>query len=107
MNIPKYNLKKRMKRENTQLIAEIIKEFVKEERLEEGLYRARLFKAWDIVVGVNGAAATTNKFFRDGILYCTINSSILRTQMYYRKEDIIFQLNKMLSSTVVTKLVLK
>ena len=96
-----------MKRENTQLISEIIKEYIKEERLEEGLHRARLFKAWDLVVGANGAAATTNKFFRDGTLYCTINSSIIRSQMYYRKEDIIFQLNKMLNSTVVTKLILK
>ena len=50
-----------MKRENTQLISDIIKEFIKEERLEEGLLRTRLFSAWDIVVGENGARATTNK----------------------------------------------
>ena len=96
-----------MKRENTQLIKAIIEEFIKEERLEEGLNRARLFKAWDLVVGETGARATTNKFFRDGILYCTINSSILRTQMYYRKEDIIAHMNKMLNGTIVTKLILK
>ena len=54
-----------MKRENTQLISAVIAEFIKEERLEEGLQRARIFKAWDIVVGENGARATTNKFFRD------------------------------------------
>jgi hypothetical protein len=96
-----------MKRENTQLISEIIKEFIREERLEEGLNRARLFKAWDLVVGEIGAKATTNKYFRDGILYCTINSSILRTQMYYRKEDIMAHINKMLNGTIVTKIILK
>ena len=96
-----------MKRENTQLIKAIIEDFIKEERLEEGLNRARLFKAWDLVVGETGAKATTNKYFKDGILYCTISSSILRTQMYYRKEDIITHMNKMLNGTIVTKLILK
>ena len=96
-----------MKRENTQLISEIIKEFIREERLEDGLLRTRLFSAWDIVVGENGARATTNKFFRDGVLYCTISSSIMRTQMYYRKEEIVIQLNKMLNSQAVMRLILK
>ena len=96
-----------MKRENTQLIKAIIEEFIKEERLEEGLNRTRLFKAWDLVVGEIGAKATTNKFFKDGVLYCTINSSMIRTQMYYRKEDIIAHMNKMLNGPIVTKLILK
>ena len=96
-----------MKRENTRLISAIIEEFIKEERLEEGLNRTRLFRAWDIVVGENGARATSNKFFREGVLYCTINSSIMRTQMYYNRENIITQLNKMLNGTVVNKLILK
>ena len=96
-----------MKRENTQLIKAIIEEFIKEERLEEGLSRARLFKAWDLVVGETGSNATTNKYFKDGVLYCTVNSSILRTQMYYRKEDIMAHMNKMLNGTIVTKIILK
>ena len=96
-----------MKRENTQLIKAIIEEFIKEERLEEGLNRTRLFKAWDLVVGEIGAKATTNKFFKDGVLYCTINSSMIRTQMYYRKEDIIAHMNKMLNVTIVSKIILK
>ena len=96
-----------MKRENTQLISAIIKEYIKEEHLEEGLERTRLFRVWDLVVGENGARATTNKYFKDGVLYCTINSSILRTQMYYRNEDIVAQLNKILNGKVVDKLILK
>lgn len=96
-----------MKRENTRLISAIIDEFIKEEHLEEGLNRTRLFRAWDLVVGENGARATTAKFYRDGVLYCSINSSIMRTQMYYNKENIVAQLNRMLNGTVVNKLILK
>lgn len=96
-----------MKRENTQLISAILKEFIKEEQLEDGLNRVRLFNVWNLIVGEVGARATTNKFFRDGILYCTINSSIVRTQLYYRKEDIVAQMNKMLNGDIVKKLILK
>ena len=96
-----------MKRENTQLIKDVLQEFIKEERLEDGLQRVRIFGAWDLVVGAAGARATTSKFFRDGILYCTINSSIVRTQLYYRKEDIALQMNKMLNDSLVSKIILK
>ncbi|MBO5406987.1 MAG: DUF721 domain-containing protein [Bacteroidales bacterium] len=96
-----------MKRENTQLIKDVLQEFIKEERLEDGLQRVRIFGAWDLVVGDAGARATTSKFFRDGILYCTINSSIIRTQLYYRKEEIALKINKMLNDNIVSKIVLK
>ncbi|MBR2477623.1 MAG: DUF721 domain-containing protein [Bacteroidales bacterium] len=96
-----------MKRENTQLIKDVLQEFIKEERLEDGLQRVRIFSTWDLVVGDAGARATTSKFFRDGILYCTINSSIIRTQLYYRKEEIVQQMNKLLSSDIITRLILK
>lgn len=96
-----------MKRENTQLISVILKEFIKEEQLEDGLLRTRIFKVWDLIVGETGARATSNKFFRDGVLYCTITSSIIRTQLYYRKDDIVAQINKMLNDNVVIKLILK
>jgi len=96
-----------MKRENTQLIKDILQEFIKEEHLEDGLQRVRIFRTWDLVVGEAGARATTNKFFRDGILYCTINSSIVRTQLYYRKDDIVVMMNKMLNVSLVSKIILK
>ena len=96
-----------MKRENTQLIKDILQEFIKEEHLEDGLKRLKIFKVWDLVVGEAGARATSNKFFRDGVLYCTINSSIIRTQLYYRKDDIALQMNKMLNDNIVSKIILK
>ena len=96
-----------MKRQNTQLISVILKEFIKEEHLEEGLERLRIFKTWDLIVGYAGARATSNKFFKDGVLYCTISSSIVRTQLYYRKDDIVVLMNRMLNGDIVKKLVLK
>ena len=69
--------------------------------------RVRIFKTWDLIVGDAGARATSGKFFKDGILYCTITSSIIRSQLYYRKEDIVVLMNKMLNSDIIKKLILK
>lgn len=96
-----------MKRENTQLIKTVLQEFIKEEHLEEGLRRVRIFSTWDLVVGAAGARATINKFYRDGVLYCTISSSIIRTQLLYRKDDIIARMNSSLNAPLITRIVLK
>lgn len=96
-----------MKRVNSQLISAIISEYIKEEGLEEGLLKVRVFETWNLVVGENVTRCTSNRFFSKGVLYCTINSSILRQQLYFRKDDIIFQMNKMLNSQVIKNIVLK
>ncbi len=96
-----------MQRTNANKISLLIEQFIKEQGLAEGLERVRIFRAWDLVVGETVAKATSNKFFKDGVLYCTINSSIIRTHLYYNKEDILAKLNKMLQSDIINKIVLK
>lgn len=96
-----------MQRTNANKISLLIEQFIKEQGLAEGLERVRIFRAWDLVVGETVAKATSNKFFKDGVLYCTINSSIIRTHLYYNKEDILTKLNKMLQSDIINKIVLK
>ncbi len=96
-----------MKRTNSNKIGTLIEEFIKEQGLEEGLQRVRIFQAWDLIVGAQFAQYTTAKFFSNGTLYCTINSSMVRNQLYFRKDDIVAQLNKMLNGQIITKLVLK
>ena len=96
-----------MQRTNTNSMSLLIEQFIKEEGLAEGLRTVRIYKAWDLVVGDAGAKATANKFFKDGTLYCTISSSMIRTQLFYRKEDIIVMMNKILNGDIVEKLILK
>lgn len=96
-----------MKQENSKIISQVIAEYIKEQGLEDGLQRVRIFQTWDLIVGERVAKTTVAKFYRDGILYCTINSSIIRSQLSYRKDDIIVQLNKMLNSKLISNIVLK
>lgn len=96
-----------MKQENSKIMSQVIAEYIRELGLEEGLQRVRIFQTWDLIVGERVAQATTYKFYRDGILYCTINSSMIRTQLSFRKDDIRAQINKSLNSNLINNIVLK
>ncbi|MEG0890590.1 MAG: DUF721 domain-containing protein [Bacteroidales bacterium] len=96
-----------MKKENSRILAQVIEEYIKEQGLQDGLQRVRIFQTWDLIVGERVAKATIGKFYRDGVLYCTINSSIIRSQLSYRRDDIKVQLNKMLNASLINNIVLK
>lgn len=96
-----------MKREGSKLISDLLADFVKSEGLDEGLMRVKIFKTWDLVVGESYAKATVSKFYRNGILYCTVSSSAVRSQLYFQKRYFIDQINKALNAKYITEIVLK
>ena len=102
-----------MKRENTKSIADILPQFIEENHLGEGLQRARIFDAWDLVMkemtaGVispeRAEALTSRKSFRDGVLTCTMSSSTIRAQLRFQLEAIRHKLNSLLGDELVTKI---
>ena len=96
-----------LQRTNTANLSDLIDHFIKEQGLEEGLKRVRIFKAFDIVIGDKASKFVSNKFFKNGILYCNISSSMLRSHMEFQKNQLISQLNKMLNEDIITDIVLR
>ncbi len=96
-----------MKRVNYIPVGDLMKLFVKEYGLEPGLERTRIFSSWDKIVGQKYALMTTNKFFRDGKLFCSINSSAAKTQLFINREQIRKMINKELGEDLVTEIILK
>lgn len=96
-----------MDKQPTLLLSQVLKDFVRKQGLSGELLRMEIFSAWDDVAGLNIAKATTNKFFKDGILYCTINSSVIRNSTYYQLDGILRRLNELLPDAKVKKIILK
>ena len=96
-----------MQRTNSNRLSQLLVEFVREQGLEEGLRNVRIGNAWDKAVGEKYALHTTSKYFKNGTLYCTVDSSIVRNQLYFRQDDIVAQINSILGESLVTKLVLR
>jgi len=96
-----------MKKINYMTLGDLMKDFVKEYGLEQGLERTKIFSSWDKVVGQKYAQMTSYKFFKDGKLFCTINSSVARSQLFMKREQIRAMLNNELGRDTVTDIILK
>lgn len=81
----------RIHRVSPQGMDEVMKDFIKEMRLTSGLNTRIIFNAWDEVSGA--AAWTTNRFFRDGILYINLSSSMVRSRLSFKLPEIMKAVN--------------
>ena len=96
-----------MQRTNTNKMALLIEQFIKEEGLSEGLRTVRIYKAWDEAVGDFFASHTTSKHFNKNVLYCTFDSSMVRNQLFLMQDHILEKINNQMGDKVVSRLVFR
>ena len=104
-----------MKKESSKLIADVIQEYIKEDRLEDGLLRVRIFEAWDLLMSslLPGKSyhevrrLTTNRFYRDRVLTCRMSSSCIRSQLRFSAGNLPERLNSLLQGPYVEKVILQ
>ncbi len=96
-----------MQRESTKTLRDAINVYLRETNLGEGIIRLRIFKAWDSVTGEAVAAVTYNKFFKDGVLHCKIGSSLIRSNLQLRLQEIADSMNQLLGKKYVKRIVLR
>ncbi len=95
-----------MKRQDTNILKDVLQDFIKEEGLEEGLLRQRLFTLWDEMLGVTVAKNTRNKYMKGRTLFVQLNSSVVRNQLFMMRQDIVNELNKRMGKSLIDELVL-
>ena len=96
------------KRNNENLsIADALKEFVKTNKLEQGLDKVNVQDAWEKLMGNGVNHYTTSINLQRQTLYVQLSSSVLREELSYGKEKIIDMLNEELGKAVIKKLVLR
>lgn len=104
-----------MKKDLTRSIADIVADYVQESHLEDGLFRAKVFEAWDRVVEAELGpffpteqipSLTISKYFVNGVLKCTMASSVVRSQLRARSSYLVTSINRILGEGCVNKIVL-
>jgi len=97
-----------MKRNNEHLkLSDVLKEFVSENRLQDGLDKVDVKEAWASLMGNGVNNYTTNVQLKRDILYVDLSSSVLREELSYGKEKIITMLNEHLRKELIKKIVLR
>lgn len=74
---------------------EMMRLFVRHYNLTARLNTQRVFDAWDEVSGIKDM--TIGRFYRDGVLYVTVSSSMVRTHLELQKAAMLQAINELLS----------
>ena len=85
----------RFRRKQAVSMEEVVQQYIKSMKLAAGLNTQRVFAAWDACSGA--APFTLKRYFRNGTLYITVGSSVVRTQLYYQKDFLVEKMNAYLS----------
>ena len=84
-----------IRRKEALTMEEVVEEYIKSAKLASGLNTQLVFAAWDACSGAG--PFTLKRYFRNGTLYITLNSSVIRNQLSFQKEALIEKMNATLS----------
>lgn len=85
----------RIARKEALPLAEVFKEMIKGSHLAASHNTHRIFAAWNAASGAG--QYTIRRFFRDGRLYITLSSSVVRTQLYMQRAFLLEKINSILA----------
>lgn len=84
----------RIERKTALSMKEVIDMYIKSMKISAGLNTQRIFSAWDEASGA--AQYTVRRFFRDGTLYITLSSSVVRNQLGFQNALLVEKINSIL-----------
>lgn len=96
-----------MRRKNTELLGDVIQQFLRQTKLSKPLYEQRMLNAWPEVLGPNIQAYTSNISIKNKVLYVTITSSVLRHDLFLTREQIVESLNRHVGAEVINEIIFR
>ncbi|HUX54739.1 MAG TPA: DUF721 domain-containing protein [Williamwhitmania sp.] len=96
-----------MRNSNSKTIGAILKDLIKEQNLQPGLDKARIILAWPEVVGLNVARETLKVSVHNRVLFVSLRSAIVRSELLMLRKDIVAAINRKVGYSVIDDVVLR
>jgi predicted nucleic acid-binding Zn ribbon protein len=96
-----------MRRSNTQTIASVIKDYLKEAQIEGKLKEVQVVNSWEELVGKAIARRTNRIYIKNGKLFLYMNSSIVKNELMMHREGIIERINTNAGEEIVKEIVIR
>lgn len=96
-----------MRRSKTITLAEALKDYIKEMKLEGKLNEIGLINSWEEVVGKAISTRTSKVYIKDHVLYVHLSSSVVRNELLMLRQALKEKLNEKAGSEVIKDIVLK
>lgn len=88
-------------------ISDVMKEFIKSNKLEKGLDEVQVKELWITLMGSTIANYTTQVDFYKNTLYVTLNSAVLKQELVLGKQKIIDLFNSELKKDLIKDLIFR
>ncbi len=100
--------KRIMKRNNSQKLGELLRDFFEDNtELYEKMMEIRIRRAWQEVLGPMVLQYTRNVYVKDRVLYVSLTSSVLRSELVLCREKLVKSLNDYAGSQVIRDIVIR
>lgn len=97
-----------MKRNNTQKLGELLRDFFEDNtELYEKMMEIRIRRVWQEVLGPMVLQYTRNVYVKDRVLYVSLTSSVLRSELVLCREKLVKSLNDYAGSQVIRDIVIR
>lgn len=97
-----------MRKRNTESIGEVLKQFFEENPFfKRKVAESRVVSGWGQLLGSMIASYTTNIYLRNNVLYVSLSSSVLRSELIMAKDRLITKLNEHAGMHVVNDIVFR
>jgi hypothetical protein len=97
-----------MKRKNTQTIGDVLKEFFNDNaELYDKMLEIRIQRAWGEILGPMVIQYTRNIYVKNRVLYVSLTSSVLRSELTLSRERLIESLNNYAGAVVIHDIVIR
>ena len=96
-----------MKRTKTQTIGEILNDFFKRPYVAAKVAEGRLEEYWREIVGDYVAEQTRNLKLENHILYVVVASSVVRNELFFRRDELVKQLNERAGVKLVNAMIVR
>ena len=97
-----------MKKHNSESIGDVLKQYLAQnEKLRMKIAESRIIPGWYALMGQGAKNYTTDIYYRQGIVFIHLNSSVLRNELMMGHDHILGHLNKYVGVDIITKIIFK
>ncbi len=96
-----------MKRTEAASVGDIIKQLLKEDKIDRQFNEQQIVYLWPEIVGQGINRYTTSRWVKNGVLYLHISSAVLRNELMMSRSELLKRLNEAVGSEVIHDIVIR
>lgn len=96
-----------MRRTDPILVGEMLDDFFEQRRLRSAVNEGRAVELWAEIVGEYVAQFTEDVYIRGSVLYVTLSSSAVRSEVHIRRRYYITLLNEKIGTRAVRNIIVR